>query len=167
MSRAFRKRLGEALESAPKEPWLTGRAALVAGFGLAAGAVTGGLLGRAMEPAVTATRVPGGDPINPIPGKWVDVAAISDLVEGQGKHVTAGSVSAFLFRRGDSVSGVSSFCSHLPCELWWNRGQGLLDCPCHPAPFTSNGKSTYTTYPLPPLNTVHVTFSPTGREQEP
>jgi nitrite reductase/ring-hydroxylating ferredoxin subunit len=163
MNPAFRKRLEQALESAPTESWLTRRAALVAGFGLAAGAVTGGLLGRAMEPAAVATRVAGGDPINPIPGKWVDVAAISDLVDGQGKRVTAGSVSAFLFRRGESVSAVSSICSHLPCELWWNGGQGLLDCPCHPASFTPEGKSTDTTYPLPALNTVHVRVTPAGR----
>jgi nitrite reductase/ring-hydroxylating ferredoxin subunit len=163
MNPAFRKRLEQALESAPTEPWLTRRAALVAGFGLAAGAVTGGLLGRAMEPAAVATRVAGGDPINPIPGRWVDVAAISDLVEGQGKRVTAGSVSAFLFRRGESVTAVSSICSHLPCELWWNGGQGLLDCPCHPASFTPEGKSTDTTYPLPALNTVHVRVTPAGR----
>lgn len=163
MNPAFRKRLEQALESASKEPWMTRRLALVAGFGLAAGAVTGGLLGRAMEPAAIATRVPGGDPINPIPGKWVDVAAISDLVEGQGKQVTAGSVGAFLFRRGDSVTGVSSICSHLPCELWWNGRQGLLDCPCHPASFTPEGTSTDKTYPLPALNTVHVRVTTAGR----
>jgi len=163
MNPAFRKRLEQALESAPKEPWMTRRAALVAGFGLAAGAVTGGLLGRAMEPAATALRPSGGDPINPVPGKWVDVAAISDLVEGQGKHVTAGSVGAFLFRRGDSVTGVSSICSHLPCELWWNGHQGLLACPCHPATFTPEGRSTDKAYPLPALSTVQVRVTPAGR----
>jgi nitrite reductase/ring-hydroxylating ferredoxin subunit len=163
MNPAFRKRLEQALESAPAESWLTRRAALVAGFGLAAGAVTGGLLGRALEPAAVTTRTAGGDPINPIPGKWVDVAALSDLAEGQGKRVSAGSVSAFLFRRGESVTAVSSICSHLPCELWWNGGQGLLACPCHPASFTPEGKSTDTSYPLPALNTVHVRVTPAGR----
>jgi nitrite reductase/ring-hydroxylating ferredoxin subunit len=164
MHPAFRKRLEQALESSPGEPWLTRRAALVAGFGLAAGAVTGGLLGRVMEPGAVAVRSPGGgDPINPIGGRWVDVAAMSDLVEGQGMHVTAGSVSAFVFRRGDSVTGVSSICSHLPCELWWNGGHGLLDCPCHPVSFTPDGKSTSTQYPLPALNTVYVRVTPAGR----
>jgi nitrite reductase/ring-hydroxylating ferredoxin subunit len=161
MNPAFRKRLEQALESAPNEPWLTRRAALVAGFGLAAGAVTGGLLGRVMEPAATAVR--GGDRINPIGGSWVDVAAMSDLVEGQGMRVTAGAVSAFLFRRGDSVTGVSAICTHLPCELWWDGGQGLLDCPCHPVSFTPEGKSTSTQYPLPALNTVNVRITPAGR----
>ncbi len=162
MNPAFRKRLEHALESAPRDPWLTRRAALVAGFGIAAGVVTGGLVGRAMEPSLTAKRV-GGEPINPIGGRWVDVVAMSDLVEGEGKHVTAGSVGAFLFRRGDSVTAVSSICSHLPCELWWNHGQALLDCPCHPASFTPDGKSTDTKYPLPALNTVHVRITPAGR----
>jgi nitrite reductase/ring-hydroxylating ferredoxin subunit len=162
MNPAFRKRLEQALESAPSEPWLTRRAALVAGFGVAAAAVTGGLIGRAIEPAPTAQRR-GGGPINPTGGRWVDVAALSDLVDGQGKRVAAGGVGAFVFRRGDTVTAVSSICSHLPCELWWNSGHGLLDCPCHPASFTPAGKSTDQSYPLPALNTVYVRVTAAGR----
>jgi nitrite reductase/ring-hydroxylating ferredoxin subunit len=163
MNPAFRKRLEKALEAAPNEHWLTRRAALVAGFGVAAGVVTGGLVGRTMEPATTTARRLGGEPVNPIPGRWVDVAAMADLVEGQGKRVTAGSVGAFLFRRGNTVTAVSSICSHLPCELWWNSGSDVLDCPCHPASFTPDGKSTDPTYPLPALNTVHVRVTDIGR----
>jgi nitrite reductase/ring-hydroxylating ferredoxin subunit len=163
MNPAFRKRLEKALEAAPNEHWLTRRAALVAGFGVAAGVVTGGLVGRTMEPATTTARRLGGEPVNPIPGRWVDVAAMADLVEGQGKRVTAGSVGAFLFRRGNTVTAVSSICSHLPCELWWNSGSDVLDCPCHPASFTPDGKSTDPTYPLPALNTVHVRVTDTAR----
>jgi nitrite reductase/ring-hydroxylating ferredoxin subunit len=163
MNPAFRKRLEQALESAPKEPWMTRRAALVAGFGLAATAVAGGLVGRALEPAASAKPRLAGGPVNPINGRWVDVAAISDLVEGQGKRVTAGGVGAFLFRRGDTVSAVTSICTHLPCELWWNRGVGLLDCSCHPASFTPDGTSTDPTYPLPTLNQVHVRVTSAGR----
>ncbi|MEO8744601.1 MAG: Rieske 2Fe-2S domain-containing protein [Candidatus Dormiibacterota bacterium] len=163
MHPAFRKRLEEALESASRDTWMTRRAALVAGFGLAAGAVGGALVGRTLEPAATAARQVTGGPINPINGRWVDVAALSDLVEGQGKRVAAGSVGAYLFRRGDSVTAVSSICSHLPCELHWNSGDGLLDCPCHPVSFTPDGKSTDQTYPLPALNTVHVRVTTEGR----
>lgn len=162
MNPAFRKRLEQALESAPKEPWMTRRAALVAGFGLAATAVAGGIVGRVLEPAHAPTRLTGG-PVNPIPGRWVDVAAMADLVEGQGKRVTAGGVGAFLFRRGDTVSAVTSICTHLPCELWWNGGQGLLDCSCHPASFTPAGESTDPTYPLPTLNKVQVRVTASGR----
>jgi len=163
MHPAFRNRLQRALRSAPEQPWLTRRAALVAGFGLAAGVVAGGMIGRAMESAAPTSHGLAGSPINPIDGRWVDVAAMSDLVEGQGKRVTAGGVGAYLFRRGGTVTAVSAICSHLPCELWWDGGDGLLDCPCHPASFTPDGKSTNTSYPLPPLNTVQVRVTPAGR----
>jgi nitrite reductase/ring-hydroxylating ferredoxin subunit len=167
MNPAFRKRLEGALESAPRSEWLTRRSALVAGLGLAAGAVTGGLVARVLEPAArggpaAVSRVPG-EPITPRNGRWIDVTAMADLVEGQGKRVTAGGVGAFLFRHGDSVRAVSSICSHLPCELSWNSVGGLLDCPCHPASFTPEGKSVDDTYGLPSLNTVQVRVTGAGR----
>jgi len=168
MNPAFRKRLEAALESAPSPRWLTRRAALVAGLGLAGGAVSGWLGARALEPAHQyapgPVARPGGELINPRNGRWVDVAALAELVEGQGKRVTAGGVGAFLFRRGDTVNAVSSICSHLPCELAWNSGGGgLLDCPCHPASFTPEGKSADDTYGLPELNKVQVRVTAAGR----
>jgi len=167
MNPAFRKRLEAAIESAPREPWLTRRAALVAGLGLAGGVVTGGLVARVLEPVAPYrpsghARV-GGEPINPVQGRWVDVAAMAELIEGQGKRVTAGGVGAYLFRRGDTVSAVSSICSHLPCELSWSSGGGVLDCSCHPASFTPEGRSTNDTYPLPALNPVQVRVTAAGR----
>jgi nitrite reductase/ring-hydroxylating ferredoxin subunit len=161
MDPAFRRRLARALESAPNDAWLTRRAALVAGLGLAAGAVGGGLLGRQMEG--NAPIAQGGQPIDPVGGVWVDVAAFRDLTEGQGTLVNAGSVSAFVFRKGDKVTAVSSICSHLPCQLWWNSHDSLLDCPCHPASFTPSGQSTNQAYPLPALNQVRVRLTSAGR----
>ncbi|HUZ86323.1 MAG TPA: Rieske (2Fe-2S) protein [Candidatus Baltobacterales bacterium] len=161
MSPAFRKRLARLLEDGPTEGWITRRAALVAGFGLAAGAAAGGLVGRVLEPAHLAAS--NGGPINPASGRWIDVAALSDLVEGQGKRVTAGSVGAFVFRHGDTVTAVSSICTHLPCQLWWNDGSAHLDCPCHPASFTPDGHSTDPQYPLPSLNTVYARVTSEGR----
>jgi nitrite reductase/ring-hydroxylating ferredoxin subunit len=161
MDPAFRRRLAQALDSAPSNAWLTRRAALVAGLGLAAGAVGGGLLGRQMEGGTPTAQ--GGQPIEPVGGVWVDVAAVQDLTEGQGTLVNAGSVSAFVFRQGDKVTAVSSICSHLPCQLWWNRHDSLLDCPCHPASFTPSGQSTNHAYPLPALNAVRVRVTAAGR----
>jgi len=161
MSADFRKRLARALNQTSDQRWITRRSALVAGFSLAAGATAGGLLGMSVAP--TAERETGGTPIEPSQGRWIDVAALSDLTEGQGKRVTAGGVSAYLFRSGGSVSAVSSVCTHLPCELQWNTGSGLLDCPCHPASFTPSGHSTSYSYPLPALNTIRVRVTPAGR----
>ena len=159
MHPAFRKRLATALEHTPRQDRVTRRAALVAGLGLAAGVAGGALLGRATEPAPT---VAGGQPIDPTQGRWVDVAAMTDLVEGQGKLVRAGGVSAFVFRRGDQVSAVSSICSHLPCELWWDGSNAHLACPCHSAAFHPDGRSTEA-YSMPALSTVHVRVTAAGR----
>lgn len=160
MSPAFRKRLARALEQKPDEGWLTRRAALVAGLGLAAGAAGGAWAGRALEPAVAFKS---SDPIEPRNGRWVDVGALAELVEGHGKRVTAGAVSAFVFRRGDSVSAVSSVCSHLPCELWWNADGAVLACPCHPANFKPDGTVAGDTYRLPSLNEVRARVTAEGR----
>lgn len=162
MHPAFRKRLEDALEHAPREGWLTRRAALVAGLGLAAGAATGGLLEKALAPAAP-QLAKAGDPIIPQQGTWVDVAALAELHEGQARPVTAGGVSAYVFRRGDTVSAVSNICSHLPCELWWDAGHDVLSCPCHPATFSADGRSLDTAYPLPALNTVQVRVTSAGR----
>jgi cytochrome b6-f complex iron-sulfur subunit len=162
MHPAFRKRLAEALESAPKGGWLTRRAAMVAGLGVAAGAITGGLIGRSLAPTATA-EVPGARPVTPNNGRWVDVGALADFNDGQGKRVTAGAIGAFLFRRGNTVSAVSSICSHLPCELWWNGGNRVLDCPCHPASFNPDGTSTNKAYPLPALDVVSARVTDAGR----
>jgi len=159
MHPAFRKRLADSLEQTQGQGWLTRRAALVAGLGLAAGAAGGALLGRDLGP-VTARA--GGEPIEPVNGRWTDVAAATELVEGEGTHVVAGSVGAFVFRHGDTVTAVSSVCSHLPCELWWESHARALSCPCHPATFAPDGKPTEG-YVLPALNKVHVRVTAAGR----
>lgn len=162
MHPAFRKRLVAALENAPKGAWITRRGALVAGLGVAAGAVAGSLIGRGMEQAPAVATL-SQKPVNPMNGRWVDVGALADFVEGQGRKVTAGAVGAYLFRKGDSVSAVSSICSDLPCELAWNGGGGVLDCPCHPASFFPDGNPTSHVYPLPPLGLVSARVTDAGR----
>ena len=159
MHPAFRKRLEQTLEQTRPDAWVTRRAAMVAGLGLAAGAAGGALLGRMSEAAPAQT---GGLAIDPAQGKWTDVAAMSDLKEGQGTLVVAGSVRAFLFRQDNSVSAVSSICSHLPCELWWEARGGLLQCPCHPAAFNPDGTPS-AGYSLPALNKVHARVTTAGR----
>jgi len=163
MSPAFRRRLAQTLESTEKEPWLSRRAALVAGLGVAAGALTGGIVGRALEtsgsPALSATS----SPVLPKNGRWTDVGALTDFSEGQGKLVKAGAVGAFVFRRGEAVTAVSNMCSHLPCELWWDQAPSLLQCPCHPVSFTADGKPSSLSYTLPSLNEVKARVSAEGR----
>ena len=163
MHPAFRKRLAKALEQSPAELWVTRRSALVAGLGLAAGLAGGGVLGRAFEPARSpAPAAAGGDVINPTRGRWVDVAAVTDLSEGHAMKVTAGAVGAFLSRHGETVTAVSSICSHLPCELWWEGSTQTLNCPCHPASFYASGQPT-DHYALPALSKLQARVTTVGR----
>jgi nitrite reductase/ring-hydroxylating ferredoxin subunit len=162
MSPAFRQQLARRLESAPPEGWLSRRAALVAGLGVAAGAVGGGILGRGLQLA-QAPAAPTASVVKPANGQWFDVGALEDFTPGQARQVKAGAVGAFVVRQGDGVSAVSSICSDLPCELWWDKSQSLLACPCHNQTFTPQGKSTNTVYPLPSLDVVLVRVTSAGR----
>ena len=155
----FRKRLARELEATPDGGWITRRAALVAGLSVAAGATAGGILSRAFEQHAAA---PPAQTIEPRSGRWVDVGALDDFAEGQGKRVSAGGVGAFVFRRGDSVTAVSSICTHLPCELSWQSADGNLLCSCHPARFTPDGKAVGS-YGLSALNPVHARVTSSGR----
>jgi nitrite reductase/ring-hydroxylating ferredoxin subunit len=157
MHPSFRKRLAEELDHAQHRGWVTRRTALVAGLGLAAGAAGGVLLGRSGAPEQVQAET-----IEPVDGRWVDVGALHDFPEGEGQRVVAGGVGAYVFRRGETVSAVSSICSHLPCELSWDGVAGHLLCPCHPARFSPAGEPKVR-YPLPALSKVHVRVTEQGR----
>jgi len=173
MSPAFRRRLATILDTGEQPGWMSRRAALVAGVGIAAGALGGvGLsrlsAGEKPEPAVAARKPPVSGTSTGIidpgtHGRWVDVAAMSELPEKQGVRITAGAVGAFLFREGDRVHAISSVCSHLPCDLKWMPNNSALNCPCHNQNFDVNGNSTSQTYPLNPLYKVQVRVTSAGR----
>src|SRR5690348_9574793 len=94
MNPAFRQRLARELEAAPRDGWLTRRAALVAGFGALAGAVGGGLVARGLQGApATVTQ---GRAVKPDTGQWMDVGALSDFPVGGARQVKAGSIGAFV-----------------------------------------------------------------------
>src|SRR5579859_586050 len=156
MSPAFRQRLVKQLEAAtPSESWVTRRAALVAGLGVVAGAVGGSLLGRSLEGSGSQAPAAAGQVVRPANGRWVDVGALADFEPGQARIVKAGAVGVYVVRTGDSVSAVSSICSDLPCELWWDSSQHTLVCPCHNRAFTAQGSS-IGLYKLPALDVVQV-----------
>ena len=155
MSPAFRQRLVKELGASARESWITRRAALVAGLGVVAGAVGGGLLGRSLDGGGTQPSATAGKVVQPTNGRWIDVGALADFAPGQARIVRAGAVGAFVTRDGDnSVSAVSSICSDLPCELWWDSSQHALVCPCHNRTFTAHGSSNGT-YKLRSLDVVH------------
>jgi nitrite reductase/ring-hydroxylating ferredoxin subunit len=174
MSPAFRRRLGRMLEKGEAPTWMNRRAALAGGLGLAAGAIGGGLVARLdgmvaatpRHPKAVETPAPLPQPattsrsiIEPRPelARWVDTGLkLTDLVEDVPHRVSAGAIGAFLLRRGDQVVGMSSYCTHLPCELVWQQDKKLLNCPCHNLGFDIDGQSLRDGYPLPALPFVKV-----------
>jgi cytochrome b6-f complex iron-sulfur subunit len=185
MSSAFRRRLTRLVETGEKPGWINRRAALAAGIGLAAGAVGGAVAGpvasrleglaAAPRPAPAATPKPRARPaapatsrtwIEPRPelARWTNTGIkVADLVEGVPHRVTAGAVGAFLVRHGDQVVGMSSYCTHLPCELVWLGDKRLLNCPCHNLAFDVAGQSMQEGYALPALPWVTVRVGKDGR----
>jgi nitrite reductase/ring-hydroxylating ferredoxin subunit len=160
MSPALRRRLASAFAQEQSPAWISRRTALLGGLSAAAGALGGvGLarLGQSASSSVVVHTAPSSEEvIDPRPGRWVDVAALADLPEKQGFRVQAGSVGAYLFRDGGSVTAVSAICSHLPCELDWVAERGVLNCPCHNQAFRPDGDAVSTIYPLPKLPAVRV-----------
>ena len=155
LSPGFRRHLAAQVDGAHQTGWVTRRSALVAGLGVAAGALAGGTIGNLLEPPhkqlpASLVKVYG--------GVWTDVGALADFPDGQATRVTAGAVGAFVLRRGDHVSAVSSICSHLPCELSRQPSDGLLNCPCHNVTFTPDGRpaTAQPYYQLAPLAMVSV-----------
>jgi len=158
MSPAFRQQLARRLESAPRDGWITRRSALVAGLGVAAGTVGGLLAGRGLEGVAPVEA----KEIVPPDGRWFDVGALEEFPAGSARQVKAGAIGAFVTRTDTSVSAVSSICSDLPCELWWDGHRSVLSCPCHNKSFSAAGNSTEA-YPLPPLDRVRVRITDGGR----
>jgi len=158
MSPAFRQKLAGQIDAMPRERWVTRRTALVAGLGIAAGTVGGLLAGRDLEgPQAVAAKE-----IVPDGGKWIEVGALEDFPVGSARQVRAGAIGAFVTRTDQGVIAVSSICSDLPCELWWDRSHSLLVCPCHNKTFSAQGAS-QEAYPLPPLDTVRVRTTTDGK----
>lgn len=157
MSPAFRKRLTHTLKSGDPGK-VSRRTALGAVAGLAAGAVGAAALGRlpiAIPPGQAARRASAlaGGVMQPAGGRWVEVAALSQLSELEPTRVVAGEMIAFLFRQGRNVTGVSGVCTHMPCNLSWKGG---LLCPCHHVWFEPSGALKDPNYEVPPLPRVQV-----------
>jgi len=165
MTPGFRRRLAAALNRTPEPGLLSRRSALVAGLAAAVGAVTGAGVARLLEPAPTVAHL--GSPTRFPALRWYDAGPLSAFREGVPVRFQAGSVGAYLVRKGDTVVGLSSVCTHLPCELNWVAGAQQFNCPCHNIDFDTDGFQITSpeAYPLPPLPHLEVRLSPTGRVQ--
>ena len=77
--------------------------------------------------------------LTPTAGVWRDVAASTDLAEGDVHPFDLGSVNGFLRRASGRVQAVSGVCTHQGCRLDLAAARDKLSCPCHGATFTVAG----------------------------
>ncbi|NLT06070.1 MAG: FAD-dependent oxidoreductase [Solirubrobacterales bacterium] len=67
--------------------------------------------------------------------------AIGSLAAGEGDIVVHDGEKVAAYRHEDgSLTAVSSRCTHLGCQVNWNRAERSWDCPCHGSRFAPDGR---------------------------
>jgi glycine/D-amino acid oxidase-like deaminating enzyme/nitrite reductase/ring-hydroxylating ferredoxin subunit len=71
-----------------------------------------------------------------------DLPDVGALVPGAGDVVSLGGQKAAVFRddRGE-IHAVSPICTHLGCQVEFNKAERTWDCPCHGSRFDVDGKA--------------------------
>lgn len=103
----------------------------------------------------TVAFVMGGTIVGPAFGAkratWWPAATMADLIDGEPTPVTIRRTHmdgyrqavnrevVFLIRTQDTVTALSSTCTHLGCRVAWDPDAALLKCPCHGGRFDRTG----------------------------
>jgi len=70
------------------------------------------------------------------PKKFVDIAAVSDLEDGQMHKYVASGNPVVLVKHDDGIHAFGGTCSHMGCNLWKGNLEGhVLTCQCHGSQF--------------------------------
>ena len=72
-------------------------------------------------------------------GKWVAVAAVHELPEGEVIRFSTRAFDGFVVNDAGEVRALSASCTHLGCQLQYRPAWRDLRCPCHGASFNLRG----------------------------
>ena len=148
-------RLAEQMAAAPPEvarvsKWNTTRRQVVVGTSAAAAAAVTAvsvdrlvLGGQAEAPAASGQ-------LTPNDGRWMRVAASSDVPDGVMHPFDLGSVNGFVRRVNGKPEAVSGVCTHQGCRLWFDASDDRLNCPCHTTSFAPSGQVLTHQLPIAP-----------------
>ena len=124
-----------APEAAQKAKWNTTRRQVVVGTSAAAAAAVTAVSadrlligGQAEAPAASGE-------LTPNDGRWMRVAASSEVPDGVMHPFDLGSVNGFVRRVNGKPEAVSGVCTHQGCRLWFDASDDRLNCPCHTTSF--------------------------------
>jgi cytochrome b6-f complex iron-sulfur subunit len=81
----------------------------------------------------------GSQELTPNTGRWVRVAASSEVTRGVMWPFDVGSVIGFVRRVDGKPEAVSGVCTHQGCRLWFDAPDDRLRCPCHSTSFAPTG----------------------------
>ena len=62
-----------------------------------------------------------------------------DLPKGEGRVLTDRHVAVYRDSQGE-LHAVTSICTHMGCDVGWNDGDKLWECPCHGSRFSPTGE---------------------------
>lgn len=70
-----------------------------------------------------------------------DLTSVEDLRPGEGGIFAGDDGKVAVCRDANGrLHSVSAVCTHLACDVAWNRAEGTWDCPCHGSRFSPDGE---------------------------
>jgi cytochrome b6-f complex iron-sulfur subunit len=148
-------RLAEQMTGAPRDAAptpkqnATRRQVMVGTSAAAAAAVTAVSVDRLIIGGWTETPAASGQ-LTPNDGRWMRVAASSDVPDGVMHPFDLGSVNGFVRRVDGRPEAVSGVCTHQGCRLWFDASDDRLNCPCHTTSFAPSGQVLTHQLPIAP-----------------
>jgi cytochrome b6-f complex iron-sulfur subunit len=121
---------------------------------IAVAAVSGGVASRVIESVGQPGAAPAAELVPP-GGSWRPVVQAAAVPDGGVIRFSTGSMTGFVVRRGETITGLSAVCTHLGCLLQ-AEGGGHLACPCHRTAFALDGTVTEHQLPKSPPPLPHL-----------
>jgi cytochrome b6-f complex iron-sulfur subunit len=130
---------GASPNVAPKHS--TTRRQVIVGTSAAAAAAAGAVAVDRLVLGVPTEGIPAvAGELTPNDGRWMRVAASSEVSDGVMHPFDLGSISGFVRRVDGKPEAVSGVCTHQGCKLWFDAPDDRLRCPCHTTSFAPSGQ---------------------------
>jgi cytochrome b6-f complex iron-sulfur subunit len=140
---------GTPTEAVPKQN-TTRRQVIVGTSAAAAAAVTALSVDRLVIGGQAAEAPATSGQLTPNAGRWMRVAASSEVPDGVMHPFDLGSVNGFVRRVNGKPEAVSGVCTHQGCRLWFDASDDRLRCPCHSTSFAPSGQVLTHQLPIAP-----------------
>lgn len=88
--------------------------------------------------------------LQPNVGRWIAVAAGSEVPDGAVRPFDLGVINGFIRRVDGKPEAVSGVCTHQGCRLWLDAPEARLRCPCHSTSFSAAGQVLTHQLPIAP-----------------